>query len=235
MGAKDALSPTETRTVIHAARGEAIRRCRKDGWFFTTTFVKTRDEADADSVKMFPDKTYLRESWRLIHDRQRVVVAKSRQLMWSWLLCAYCVWFARFHEHKAIFWQAQKEEDAFAMVCLPGREEAYAARMQFIVRRLPDWLRGRWKESEGELSCLDTQSLVKGLPGGANQIRGKVPSLYVADEFAFQEEQDGVYTAVAPLLQKATKAVFVSTPNGSANMFATLFHGAPVGAGFQSA
>ena len=227
MGAKDALSPTETRTVIHAARGEAFRRCREDGWFFTTAFVKTRDEADADSVKMFPDKAYLRAIWQEIDANQRVVIAKSRQLMLSWLLCAYCVWFTRFREHKLTAWQTQKELDAIGMVCLPGAEagSGYAARMQFVIQRLPEWLRGGWREAEGTLTCTDTQSSIIALPGGANQVRGKTLSLLVEDEFAFQAEQAATYQAVAPLVQKATKFVAVSTPNGRNNTFADLYFG----------
>ena len=204
-----------------------LDKCATDGWAFTTGFVWTRDEADSDSVKRFPDLPYLEALWREIDEHQRVVVAKSRQLRVSWLLAAFCVWFARFHSHKLILWQTQKEEDANAMVCLPGSEKdsGYAARMQFILRHLPPWLKGTWRESEGELSCKDTGSTILALPGGAHQVRGKTASMIVEDEFAFQSEQAGVYQAVAPLIQKATKFIAVSTPNGRANQFSDLYHG----------
>jgi phage FluMu gp28-like protein len=63
------------------------------------------------------------------------------------------------------------------------------------------------------------------LAGGANQVRGKTASLIVEDEFAFQPEQSGVYQAVAPLIQKATRFIAVSTPNGRTNTFSDLYHG----------
>lgn len=220
------LSPSKEQ-LLAAARKLSLQKCQQDGWAWVTQFVLTRDEADQDSIKQFPDKPYLRALWQVIHDNQRVVVAKSRQLMVSWLLAAYCVWFARFHDHKLILWQTTKEEDAHAMVCLPGadKDSGYVARMQFIVRHLPDWMRGDWKESEGELSCKTTSSTILALPGGANQVRGKTASLIVEDEYAFQPEQAGVYQAVAPLIQKSTKFIAVSTPNGRANQFADLFFG----------
>ena len=43
------------------------------------------------------------------------------------------------------------------------------------------------------------------------------------------EDQEGVYLSVAPVVQKGAKAFFVSTPNGTSNQFATLYHGRPVG------
>ena len=72
-------------------------------------------------------------------------------------------------------------------------------------------------------------SMIQALSGGADQIRGTTPSLLIEDEFAHQEDQPGVYTAVAPLIQKKAKLVFASTPNGASNTFATLYHGYPVG------
>ncbi len=212
------------------ARQEIIERCRKDGWFWATNYIKTRDEADADApVKPFPDKAYLRDIWKSFDEHPRIAVAKSRQLMLSWLVCAYCVHTARFQNDRAVYFQTQKADDAHAMVCLPGVEEGgFAARMQFIVRSMPEWMRGTWKESEGKLSCVESGSMIHALAGGANQIRGKTPSLLVEDEYAFQEEAAGVYQAIAPLLQKQTRFIAVSTPNGPDNTFATLVHGGPL-------
>ena len=207
-----------------------MRRCEQDGWFWATGFIKTRDEADADSpVKALPDKPYLREIWTAFDKHQRIVVVKSRQLMLSWLACAYCVWVARFKQNRAVYWQSQKREDACGMVCLPDVEEGgFSARMQFIERSMPDWMRGTWQEKEGLLVCNESASMIQALAGGSNQIRGKTPSLLVEDEFAFQEEAEGVYQAMAPLLQKQTRFIAISTPNGPSNTFATLVHGRPL-------
>lgn len=226
------LAPSEQRAALHALRDEVIKRCTRDGWFFATNFVLTRDEADAESVKRFPDLPYLRQVWNVLVTNQLITVAKSRQMFISWLLCVFCVWFARFHPNKAVYWQTQKDEDANAMVCLPGSKESvrHAARMQFILSNLPPWLAGRYQESEGKI-VFENGSVIIALAGGANQIRGKTPSLIIEDEFAFQPEAKGVYQALAPLIQKATKFVAVSTPNGTTNQFAELFFGHPVGQG----
>lgn len=222
------LSPKESQYVLAALRDDALARCAQDGLFWLQ-FVRTRDEADPDhTVKPFPvELEYIRVLWSVLVDRQRIVVAKSRQMLISWLLCAFCDWRARFIPNQYIIWQSQKEEDANMMVSLAGgdKDTGYLGRMQFIERNLPSWLKQRVRTSEGTL-VFPNGSRIEALPGGAHQVRGKVPSVIIEDEMAFQEEARGVYTAVAPLIQKATKFIAVSTPNGMVNCFAELYHGA---------
>ena len=218
--------PRVAAQVLAAAKDEALRRCATDGWFWTS-FVKTRDEADVESVKAFPRLEYLRELWQVLEANQRIAIAKSRQMMVSWLLCVYCVWFARFHANRYVIWQSQKKEDAQAMVCMPkdaGDAGGYLARMQFIETNLPSWMRLNVRESAGSLD-YPNGSRIEAVAGGANQVRGKTASLLVEDEFAHQEEAKGVYQAVGPLIQKATRFVAISTPNGPDNTFAEIYHG----------
>jgi len=89
---------------------------------------------------------------------------------------------------------------------------------------LPDWMQLKCKVSEGRIQ-YSNGSMIQALAGGADKIRGKTASLFVGDEMAFQDDQDGVVTALLPLIQKGSKAILVSTPNGSSNAFATLYHG----------
>lgn len=201
--------------------------CNRDGLFWLR-FVQTRDEADPDqSSKPFPvSLEYIRELWSVLEREQSVVVAKSRQMMVSWILAARCVFHARSRPNQAVFWQTKAWEDAVAMVCMPSG--GFQGRCQYIEDSLPRWLRMEYKPSEGRMQ-YPNGSIIQALSGGADKVRGKVVSLLVEDEFAYQDDQDGVYTAVSPLIQKGSKVVFVSTPNGSGNMFATLYHGRPVG------
>jgi phage FluMu gp28-like protein len=194
-----------------------------DGTFFLR-FVQTRDEADPEqTTKPFPlHLAYLTDLWRIIDKNQRVVIAKSRQMMISWLMAAYCVWYARFHANSACYYQTKAFEDAVAMVAMP--EGGFEGRCQFIESHLPAWLHMDVKISEGRVQ-YPNGSIIQALAGGADKIRGKVASVVVEDEFGHQEDQTGVFTAVAPLIQKGTRAIFVSTPNGSDNFYCTLYHG----------
>lgn len=194
-----------------------------DGEFWLRHVV-TRDEADpAHSVKPFPvHLEYLRELWQLFTERNLVVIAKSRQMLVSWVVAAFCVWTARSKPHQAVYWQAQKAEDAVSMVCAP--EGAAMARCQFIEAHLPEWLRQDVKPIQGVLQ-YPNGSFIQALAGGADKIRGKTASLVVLDEFGHMAEQKEIYMGVAPLIQKGAKAIIVSTPNGTGNYFSTLWHG----------
>lgn len=224
----DRLDDTQARTLFAGVVGDVLERSARDGYFWLR-FVLTRDEADpSQSIKPFPIQlTYLHQLWDLLVSRQCLAVAKSRQMLVSWLVATFCCWWARFQANQAIYWQTQQWKDACAMISMP--KGAVLGRCQFIERNLPVWMQQNIVDQEGVL-YYPNGSLIQALPGGANQIRSKVASVIVQDEFAMQEEAQGVYTACAPLIQKGAKFIAVSTPNGTGNQFATLFHGRSMGA-----
>lgn len=219
----DSLSPREAQVVLASLAGEVGKRCAQDGLFWLR-FVLTRDEADAASaVKAFPiHLEYVRLIWQQLETKQKIVIAKSRQMLMSWMLAAFAVWWARYKANQGVYWQTKAWDDAVAMICMPSG--GFQARCQFIEENLPTWMKQEYKASEGRIQ-YSNGSIIQALAGGADKIRGKTASVYVSDEFAFQEDQDGVYTAVAPLIQKGSKVIFISTPNGTSNAFATLYHG----------
>ena len=228
--AYDRLPPEERASVLSALYAEVETRSARDGLFWLT-FVNTRDEADPQrTIKAFPlHLDYVRDTWTLLEAQQRIVIAKSRQMFVSWILSAFAVWTARYKPNSLVIYQTQKWEDAVAMVATPGsaKDGGYAGRMQFIEAHLPSWMRARFISSEGQID-YPNGSRVMALAGGANQIRGKTATLVIEDEFAFQPGAKGVYTAVAPLIQKGAKFIAVSTPNGAeGSLFYHLWSGIP--------
>jgi hypothetical protein len=226
------LTDTQREGLFWALKAELNRRCAEDGLFWLQ-HAKTRDEADVDqAVKSVPlHEPYIAPLWQGLVDHQVTILAKSRQMFVSWEIALFCVWWARYKPNQAIYIQMQGWPDAVAMTCMPAG--GYEGRMQFIENHLPDWMRLKYKASEGRMA-YPNGSIIQALAGGANQIRSKTYSLYVGDEFAFCEEQDKIWTAVAPLIQKGSKAIIVSTPNGVDNQFSTLWHGYPVGQQMQA-
>lgn len=227
----DKLSSSEQKATYRALQDEVLRRCTHDGLFFLR-FVKTRDEVDPDNtVKPFPIQyDYLRTLWREIETHQKVIIAKSRQVLVSWLACAFAVWWARRRPNQYVVIQTQVWDDATKLVCMAGgdRDATYLGRCQFIERHMPPFMRVKIKESEGQIA-YENGSMIEALPGGADKVRGKVPSLVIEDEFAYQSEARGVWTALAPLVQKGMKLVIVSTPCGAeGSTFFHLYHGTPI-------
>ena len=220
----------DRRAAFRAIQHEALKRCADDGLFYAQ-FVKTRDEADPDhTVKPFPvEYEYLRALWRDWEGAQKSIVAKSRQMFVSWAECTFATWWARRRPNQHVIIQTQDWADAVKLVCVAGgnKDAAYLGRCQFIERNLPKWLQLPIKENEGQIA-YPNGSLIEAVPGGADKVRGQVISLYIGDEFAFQSEAWGVWTTLAPLVQKGAKVILVSTPNGAqGNAFYSLYHGVP--------
>ena len=208
-----------------------MRGCRDEGFFFLR-FVKTRDEVDPDNtVKPFPiHLEYLRKLWLSFEQNQKTIVAKSRQMIVSWAACTFAVWSARRKPNQLVLVQTQSWPDAVKLVSVAGgdRDAAYLGRCQFIERHMPPFLRVRIKEQEGQIAYPDIGSVIEALPGGADKIRGKVPSVVILDEYAMHEEAWGEWAAIAPLMQGAAKLIVISTPNGAeGNAFYHLYHGTP--------
>lgn len=221
------LSPAEQRQLFSALAKEIDEQSAEDGLFWLR-WVSTRDEADKDNpIKPFPlHEEYTKQLWTDIDTHQVTVIAKSRQMFVTWLVACYMTWWARYRPNQAIYYQTQNWDDAVMMTCMP--DGGFMGRCQFIENNLPGWMKVKTKETEGRIQ-YPNGSIIQSIAGKPNSIRGKTVSLYIGDEFAFMEEQDKVWTSVAPLVQKGAKAIIVSTPNGTSNQFATLWHGRPVG------
>lgn len=219
--------------------------------------VYTKDEHNAEVPEQpFPDLPYLRclfdcllvsgrfvspenaeyaRAWGipLAHLRQQATtgtlfVEKSRQILASWLCCAYLLWRAKFHAHQLIIVQSKKEEDAAKFVFV---KEPQQARISYIESRLPDWLQDglfhrpggtppgmhRFLKSSvihradyGNL-YFQNGSRIWAVPQGGDVIRSNTPSTLFSDEAAFQPDFGLAYQAALPALRGGGQGIFVSS------------------------
>jgi hypothetical protein len=214
-------------------------RCRRDPHYFIFEQVRTKDEHDAvDPVKRFPAHLYLRalldtllvsgrlfdpshaicareaghsELWlRALSTSGICMVEKSRQVMATWLCCAYLLWRAKFRDHQLILVQSKKEEDAANLVF---NGEPWVARMSFMESNLPPHLktcpfpRGA---SYGQLR-FPNGSRIWGIPEGGDIIRSNTASVIFSDEAAFQPEFGNAFTAALPAIKGGGSYVAISS------------------------
>ena len=223
----EALSERERKKLLEVVRAREIARCKDDFSYFLFKYVKTTDpHTPLTPVKLFPKKDYLVYlANELQHGPDMRFVAKSRQLMVSWILCAYTVWKMLFHPHSHCYFQSKKEKDAAEMIydTVPQK-----ARMSFIMVNLPDWLQiCLMTKPDGEeitvrfpidqrtftFGCiiLPNGSYCQALAQGASQIEGKVPAWLVSDEASLQEEWRESYAAAKPCLAGGGRCWVVGT------------------------
>src|SRR5574341_1116139 len=129
-----------------ASQQLAGERCRRDAHYFVfRSGLVTKDEHDqAAPMKPFPETLYLRSllDCLLITGKTLPVAEaryaaeaghsalwltalatsglfmteKSRQVMVTWLCCAWLLWLAKYHPHRLILVQSKREDDAAALV-----------------------------------------------------------------------------------------------------------------------
>lgn len=155
-------------------------------------------------------------------------VEKSRQVMASWLVCAYVLWRAKFHPHQLILVQSKREDDAALLVFT---KEPQIGRMSFLELHLhPDLQQlgfGSNKEvaktGQGATRChlfFPNGSHIWGIPQGGNIIRSNTCSCLFSDEAGFQPEFGLAYQAALPSIKGGGQGIFVSS--AEVGDFATL-------------
>lgn len=180
--------------------------------------VRTKDEHDEQTpVKLFPIKPYTEYLFNSFQAKLQSIffIAKSRQIMLTWLCCVYALWLAKSIPHRLIFLQSKKEEDAANLVFSGGRtgKNWDTARISFIEKHLPWWLQDEGIESAYGKLLFSNGSKIWGVPEGADMIRSYTPSLVISDEAAFQPEFGSAYTAMLPIAKQGGCLIAISSAN----------------------
>jgi len=222
--------------LAHAIEAE---KCRRDAHFFVFEKVITKDEHDLDNAeKPFPGHLYLhalldcllvsgklvkpkdaryaleaglsREWLDTIHQSGILFLEKSRQILASWLICAYLLWRAKHRKHQLILAQSKKEDDAANLVY---NKEPFNARISFMESKLPRHLRSCVFPTNGSKCHIffPNGSHIWGIPEGGDIVRSNTASVIFSDEAAFQPEFGSAYTAALPSIKGGGQLIAVSS------------------------
>lgn len=181
---------------------------KNDLMSFLKELVYTLDENDkVNPIKRLPmDKGYLQDLTDIFKNERLLLIEKSRQMLITWTGMAYCLWTAMFYEGRRVVVQSKKEQDANYLV----------DRCKFIYERLPDWLKQMYPANPPAYCKLEFgkhNSIIQGIPQGAEQLRQYTVSLIWADEMAFQEKNEEAFIAAKPTLINGGQFIGVSSPN----------------------
>ena len=221
---------------------EAERARRDAHWFlFESGRLLTKDEHDLSAaVKPFPDRPYLRAlldcllvagrllpperarwaleagiGWAALEQMAQsgvVFFEKSRQMVVTWLVCAYILWRARSRPHQLCLVQSKKEDDAANLVF---NKDWPVARISFMEGSLPRHLRVCEWPRAGAFGRLyfPNGSQIWGIPEGGDVVRSNTSSVVFADEAAFQPEFGASYGAALPAVKGGGQYIAVSSAN----------------------
>ena len=245
-----ASTPRLKQTAQHQLQAE---RCRRDAQYFVfESGLMTKDEHDTGNpIKPFPNVPYLRALLDVLCVAGRVLrpdgaryaveaghsalwltalassgiclVEKSRQIMVTWLCCAYLLWRAKYLPVQLILVQSKREDDAANLVF---NKDPFVARISFLETHLPVHLRTLTFPKCGTFAHLyfPNGSHIWGVPEGQDIIRSNTPSVIFSDESAFQPEFGGAFTAALPAIKGGGS--FIGASSAEPGSFAQLVEAA---------
>lgn len=186
---------------------QATEKASKDFCYFLDKFVYTHDEHDPiEPTKKFPMKDYIKQLAKIFVTEEKIIIEKSRQMMVSWIACAYALWIAMFHDGRRVFIQSKKEKDANELL----------NRCKFIYDKLPEVTKNKYKQdppAHCKMTWGKANSNIQAIPQGADVLRQYTSSLIISDEMAFQEKSEEAYIAAKPTLVGGGQFIGISSPN----------------------
>jgi len=230
--------PQTPRAALRSVESERCRRSAHY-FIFDSRKLVTKDEHDLrEPVKPFPDLPYLRAfldallvsgkimrpedakwavaaghslEWLSALSQSGIfAVEKSRQMMVTWLVCAYLLWRAKYREHQLILVQSKREDDAANLVFV---KEPHIARISFMESHLPGHLRSCVFPKAGTYGhlYLPNGGHLWGIPEGGDIIRSNTPSIVFSDESAYQPAFGASFTAALPAIKGGGQYIGVSS------------------------
>lgn len=211
-------------------------------WF--TEYCYTYDPHDrAQPIKRYgnvyhenkPDyKAYLAALIRVIHEKNRVLIPKSRQMRVTWTIVGYFVWESIFQPCSYTFFQARKESDAgwgsMGEEALKGGFSqmtglSHLNRAKLIFTHMPHHLGLKVTcPKKPPKMILSNGSTLHAISQDSDAFRQYTATGIFADEAAFQENARRAFTAALPLLDRGSKYVAVSSANGKDEFFYPKVH-----------
>jgi len=161
-------------------------------------------------VKLFPDRNYLRELTTLWRDRPLIVIAKSRQMLATWLFVCLYLWDAIMFKGRLIFLQSKREEDAVGNATAAT---GLLGRTRFVLERLPGELRPKFKATANKIEFPTRNSTIWAIPQGPDILRQHTASGILSDEMAFQYLAEETYAAALPTIEQKGRFTAISTAN----------------------
>lgn len=188
-----------------------LARIKTDPEFFIMNFCITEDPHDpANPKKKFPDVPYIRSLIRDIHRNPKTIVTKSRQVMFTWTVCAYEYWDMITKPSRKNFIQSKKEDDSDRLL---ERIMVMDGNLSPLIKPYFPKLRKKYCRIIAE----GTGSEILGIPQNPEAYRQECASVVFVDEAEFQEEMERTMTALMSTIHGGGKLIIGSSVNGNNN------------------
>lgn len=193
------------------------RLCQRDPIYFMENYWKITAAEEIVQHYGLPDHVgllqmrlwdYQREFLQSVSQWKRHLVVKSRQIGFTTLVSAYCVWMVMFRPHTLIIYLSETQDKAKDVVKRMRHEG---------IRHLPEWMLARCapaNSATGEV-VMTNGSEIKSMATRGEPARGYTPSLVVMDEWAHFDEPERAWRSIQPALSAGGRCIAMTTADGA--------------------
>lgn len=146
-----------------------------------------------------------------LYDAPRRIVLKARQIGFSQIFALEALYTAITRQESTILLVSRSQDLATNLL-------RYCYLTYNNLRDAPSLV----KANEGEIG-LSNGSRIKSIPANRSTGRGFAATAVYLDEFAYADYAEDIYQSVSPTVSQGGKLTVGSTPNGSGNLFHTLY------------
>jgi hypothetical protein len=148
-------------------------------------------------------------------DHRMNVVLSARQIGKTTIACIYFLWYAMFNKDKTLAILANKADTAKSIL----------SDIKFAYENMPSYMKPGVLEYNVNSIVFDNGTKIFAKATSPDALRGEAISVLLSDEFSFVPANiaDAFWTSNYPTLSTGGRAIIVSTPNGTGNLFYKLW------------
>lgn len=218
------LTPIQTNNPEDLSPREKVELCIavsqptfEAAMLFITKFCRTVDAVG--NIAPLPDLPHVREFVLALHSGGDLHVEKSRQMMATWIACAYVLWELQFRSGYIGFLTSRKEK----LVDDGGENSSpnsLLGRIRWIHERLPVFIKREVKFTFLKATCAATGSYLIGESANVNMGRGGTYTRAICDEWSQVPQSEGCFASLRSACVRGI--VLLSTPYGPTGCFARI-------------
>lgn len=203
---------TDPNTKSADAIIERIKSLRSHPWYaIESGLIWTLDSArlsdPAGVIKKLPPEPWMREITELWLKSSLFACPKSRRMKMSWHAIWWHLWLTMFYPGAHVYCQSLNEDKA---------DEEIIQRAGFIYNNIPAVAFPKPRLKNDKISFCNISfpklySFMKGIPQGANQLRGPTASAVLLDEAAFWEKGRESFGATKPCTEGGGRVTLISS------------------------
>lgn len=216
---------------------EEKRKCKRSFKYFLLKYARTFDvdfykpnvkKKYLVPVKKFPRLKAFKTLAGILQRERFIAIAKSRQIMATWLVCSYLVWKCNFYEGLwCVVKSTNMDKSGWGMsttgeATLMGDLQALLSRCYFVYTNLPEELKVEVITSKRpalikfchKRDGIEVPSIIRACSSNPEELRQFTINILFIDEAGFQKDARIAYASTIPGLAQNGQVILVSTPNG---------------------